>query len=124
MTRAFPISFLRRPSRTADGAAKRSRSSSADLESVSPRRFHAACVKGPEMGVSIGGPKPVGTRSVNPRSKLSIDGTEEIQHEREAAQSARFDRVVCCGGYLPRRHIRRCDGAKLQRETAGCRGEE
>src|SRR6267143_228977 len=113
MTRAFPTSFQLRRSRAVDGAAERSRSSSAGFGVCVTKTLPRGLRLRPGKGVSIGGPKPVSSRAVNPRSKLSIDGTEEIEHEREAAQSARSDRVVCCGGYLPRPHIRRRDGAEL-----------
>src|SRR6266436_1320996 len=59
---------------------------------------------------------------MNSCSKFSIEATEEIEHEREAAQSRRSGRVVCRLGNIPRVHFRSRNAAERQRKTAGCRG--
>src|SRR5260370_38912798 len=122
MTRAFRTSSLRRRNRGADGAAKMSRSSSTGsgvwaIETL-PRGLRLSARK----------------RCVNRRPihrgrsireflvKLSVNDTEEIEHECEAAQSARSGRVVCRVGNLPRGRFRWRNGAERRRKTAGSRG--
>src|SRR5260370_32927180 len=44
------------------------------------------------------------------------------EDDREAAQSAGQDRVVCCVGNRSGRHLRRRGGAGRRCKTPGCRG--
>src|SRR5712692_2008938 len=126
MTRAFRTSSRRRR-RVAGGAVKRSRSSNTHSELCAPETLPS----GLRLRTSKGRVNRRAGRSASPKSEFARDGTEEIEHEREAAQSARCDRVVCCSAngcrvyFWSRRHAdRSCEAAGCRRARQGQDGRK